>query len=74
MDKYDDIYPKRDGIEFKIDRKKLASDSVKFTIGWVRVEVEGKKIDKRTYQYPENAGLENADDWAELVLPAHKGK
>ena len=72
IDKYDDVYHKRDGIEFKIYRKKFTAKSLKFTIGWIRVEVKGKKIDKRTYNYPENASLRNADDWVELILPDTK--
>jgi hypothetical protein len=68
-DKYDDIYNKRDGIEFKIYRKKFTGNSLKFTIGWIRVEVKAKKIDKRIYNYPENAGLRNVNNWVELILP-----
>jgi len=72
LEKYDDVYNKRDGVEFKIYRKKFTGNSLKFTIGWVRVEVEGKKIDKRTYNYPENVSLRNADNWVELILPTTK--
>jgi hypothetical protein len=72
IEKYDDIYEKRDGIEFKIYRQKFTGASLKFTIGWIRVEVEGKKIDKRIYNYPESASLENADKWVEFILPATK--
>ncbi len=70
--KYDNIYNKRDGIEFKIYRKKFIGDSLKFTIGWVRVEVIGKKIIKRIYNFPENASFQNADSWVEFILPAAK--
>lgn len=71
-DKYDDIYNKRDGIEFKIYRKKFTGNFLKFTIGWIRVEVKGKNIDKRIYNYPENADLRNSDNWIELILPDTK--
>jgi len=43
LEKYDDVYNKRDGAELRIYRKKFISNSLKFTIGWVRVEVEGKR-------------------------------
>lgn len=69
MDNYDDIYNKRDGIEYKIDRKKIKRNSLKLTIGWIRVEVEGGKINKNVYNYPESAGFKNADNWAKLILP-----
>jgi len=72
IEKYSDIYNKRDGIEFKINRNMFKGNSVKFTIGWVQIDVKDKKIDKRTYNYPENASLKNADDWAVLIL--HAGK
>jgi hypothetical protein len=72
IDKYDYVYNKRDGIEFKIYRKKFTGKSLKFTIGWIRVEVKGKKIDKRIYNYPENASIRNADNWVELILPDTK--
>jgi len=31
--------------------------------------IEGKKIDKIIYNYPENVNLKNADNWVELILP-----
>lgn len=69
MEQYDDVYNKRDGIEFKIRRSKIAANRLKLTIGWVRVEVTGQDIDKRTYNFPVNASFQNADNWAELILP-----
>ena len=69
LEKYDDVYNKRDGIEFKIIRSKIAANILKLTIGWVRVEVTGQDIDKRTYNFPDNTSLQNADNWVELILP-----
>jgi hypothetical protein len=70
VNKYDDIYDKRDGIEFRIYRKKFTGHSLKFTMGWIQIEVEGEKIDKKVYSYPETTSLRNADSWVELILPA----
>jgi hypothetical protein len=72
IDKYDDIYDKRDGVEFKIARKKFTGNTLKLTIGWARVEVSGKKIEKKVYNYPETASLKSPDNWVELVLPETK--
>lgn len=66
IENYDDVYNKREGVEFKIYRKKFTGSTLKFTIGWVRVEMEGKKPQKNTFNYPENAGLQNSDNWIEL--------
>ena len=72
LKKNDDMYDKRDGIEFKLYRKKFTGGSLKFTIGWIRVEVVDGEIDKRIYNYPADANFENADNWAELILPSNK--
>jgi hypothetical protein len=69
LETYDDVYDKRDGIEFKIRRRKFTGSTLKFTIGWVRVEVAGGKIDKRIYSFPVDATLQNSGNWSELVLP-----
>lgn len=66
--KYDAIYNKRDGVEFKIDRKKFTGNVLYFTIGWVRVEIENGKPDMRSYNYPENVSWQNSDNWVELIL------
>jgi hypothetical protein len=72
LDKYDDVYIKRDGVEFKINRKKFSSDKLMFTIGWIRVEIEEGKINKHTYNFPPNADLNSYDNWMELILPTKK--
>jgi hypothetical protein len=72
IEKYDDVYNKRDGIEFKIHRKKIMANSLKFMIGWIRVEVQGKNINKKVYNYPMSASLKNSDNWVKLILPAIK--
>ena len=69
IENYDDVYNKRDGVEFKIYRKKFTGSTLKFTIGWVRVEIEGKKPQINSFNFPENAGLQNPDNWIELNLP-----
>jgi len=69
LENYDDIYNKRDGIEFKIRRSKIAANALKLIIGWIRVEVTGQDIDKRTYNFPDNVSIQNADNWVELILP-----
>jgi len=74
LDKYDDIYEKREGLEFKINRKKFTNNSLKFTIGWIRVEVKGTEINKNIYNYPENASLKNDNNWIELFLPVTKNQ
>jgi len=68
LDKYSDIYDKRDGMEFRIHRKKFTDNSLKFTVGWLWIEAKGKNIDKKSYNYPESANLKNADNWIELIL------
>ena len=69
IDEYDEVYNKRDGIEFAIDRQKLNTSSILFTIGWVRVEVVNGKPDMRSYNFPDKVTFETADTWIELVLP-----
>jgi len=69
IEKSDMMYERKDGIEFKIYRKKFTDSSLKFTIGWIQVDIKGNQIDKKTYNYPTNATLENADNWVELILP-----
>ena len=63
------MYKKRDGIEFKIHRKKFSDSTLKFTIGWITIEAKDGEYKKNIYNFPESAGLKNADDWAELILP-----
>ncbi|MBN2089101.1 PD40 domain-containing protein [candidate division KSB1 bacterium] len=69
IERYDEVYHKRDGIEFKISRKKIASDTLKFIIGWIRVEIKDRKPDYKRYNYPAEAGLSNSGNWAKLILP-----
>ncbi len=71
--RYDEAYHKHDGIEFKISRKKIASDTLKFTIGWIRVEIKDGKPDFKRYNYPAEAGLSNSGNWAKLILPVAIG-
>ena len=66
------MYEKQDGIEFKIYRKKFTDSSLKFTIGWLTIEVKGNEYNKNSYNYPECASLKNADNWVELSLPTTK--
>jgi hypothetical protein len=70
VETYEDMYKKRDGIEFKIYRKKFTGSSLKFTIGWIQIGVKGNEYNKNIYNYPESATLRNADNWVELILPA----
>ncbi len=69
IERYDEVYNKRDGIEFKISRKKILSDTLKFTIGWVRVEIKAGKPDFKQYNYPAEASLLNSGNWVKLILP-----
>lgn len=69
LERYDEVYNKRDGIEFKISRKKITGNTLKFSIGWVRVEIIDGKPDFRQYNYPINASLLNSDNWIKLIFP-----
>jgi len=69
LERYDEVYNKRDGIEFKISRKKIAGNTLKFTISWVRVEIKDGKPDFKQYKYPVSASLLNSDNWIKLILP-----
>ncbi|UCC45505.1 MAG: hypothetical protein JSU65_06190 [Candidatus Zixiibacteriota bacterium] len=65
IEKYGDVVEKVESKEFKISRKMFSGNRLKLTIGLIEIAADGKK----TYNYPENAGLENADNWVELILP-----
>lgn len=69
MEKYDELYIKRDGIEYKISREKISGSKIKLTIGWIWVEIKDGKPDKKIYNYPAEAGMLSADNWVELILP-----
>jgi len=69
MEKYDEVYIKRDGIEYKISRKKISGSKIKLTIGWIWVEIMDGKPYKKIYNYPAEAGMLSPDNWAELILP-----
>lgn len=69
IEKSDEMYERKDGIEFKIYRKKFTDNSLKFTMGWLQVEIKGNQVDKKIFNYPVNATLKNADNWVELILP-----
>lgn len=68
LERYDDIYHKREGIEFKINRKKLSGEVLYLTMSWVRVEIEEGKVKKHTFSYPSEANLENSDRWTRLNI------
>jgi hypothetical protein len=69
IEKSDEMYESKDGIEFKIYREKFTDNSLKFTMGWLQVEIKGNQIDKKIFNYPANATPENSDNWVELLLP-----
>ena len=71
---YDGTYEKKDGIEFIINRKKFTNNSLKFTIGWITIEVKENNYVKNKYNYPENASLKSADNWLDLILPTATNK
>lgn len=68
LDRYDEIYKPREGIEFIINRDKLAGNATGIQVSWIRVEVNEGEIVKNTYNYPLKAGLKSADFWSRLTF------
>ena len=65
IEQYREVVEKGDGKEFRISRKILTGNRIKFTIGWMELAADGRK----TFNYPEDASFQNADNWVELILP-----
>jgi len=63
-DKYDRIFEKKDGKEYKINLIKFSGTPLKMS-GVIRDA-------KGAIHFPDNLGFENSDGWVELVLPSRK--
>lgn len=68
LERYDEIYIPRAGIEFRISRDKLAGKAPRIQAGWIRVDVIEGKIVKNVYNYPLKSGFKNAEHWSRLVF------
>ncbi|MDH4195787.1 MAG: hypothetical protein OEW05_00105 [Candidatus Aminicenantes bacterium] len=60
-EKYDDIFKKKDGKEYRISLKKLAGSRLRM--------IAGLRDSKGTVNFPRDGTLENCDNWLELILP-----
>ena len=68
LERYDEIYIPREGIEFRISRDKLLGNVPRIQVSWIRVEVIEGEIKKNVYNYPLKAGFKNAEHWSRLVF------
>lgn len=63
-EKYDKVFYKKDGKEFKIDLNKFSGTRLKFAMGLRSAKGEA--------HFPDNFNFKNWDSWIELVLPPKK--
>jgi len=64
-ERYDTIFKKKDGKEYKIDLVKFPGAPLKIMVGL--------RDDQGAVHFPGDASLENCDRWLELILPgSHK--
>jgi len=68
LERYDEIYMPREGIEFRISRDKLTGKTPRIQVGWIRVEVIEGEIIKNVYNYPLKAGFKDAAHWSRLIF------
>ena len=66
VERYDEMYIPREGIEFRISRDRLTGTVPRIQVSWIRVEVIGGEIQKKVYNYPLKAGLSNPEHWSRL--------
>ena len=66
LEKYNEIFEKTDGREYRINLNKFTGTRLKMIAGMTYTQGAAKK----NVRYPENAGLENSESWLELILPS----
>lgn len=66
LEKYNEIFEKTDGREYRINLNKFTGTRLKMIAGLTYTQGAAKK----NVRYPENASLENSDSWLELILPS----
>jgi len=66
LEKYNEIFKKTDGREYRINLNKFTGTRLKMIAGLTYTQGAAKK----NMRYPENASLKNSNDWVELILPS----
>ena len=66
LKKYNEIFEKTDGREYRINLNKFTGTRLKMIAGLTYLQGAAKK----NVRFPENASLKNSDSWVELILPS----